>query len=290
MRDFMLFSLERWINLFFSSQIFCKCLLADLGNDLSISFTIIIMKKKLPDPGEISCISLSIIENKPKNMHRRTISRTSDNLLEEIQLLTPTHSKAKFSELHTTRGGFGNILQKKSPKNPIKQRISEEEEHIRKIIEERKFLSPLQFLASENFASSDTSRKRDSQETEKISFNSSTTAFSINEENSIGRILFLLEANLFPHARSKKVLNFIAELLEKSPEPHFTLVLNENWAIQGVYYIELSTGCFHRILAMGEMPFIIPSRRVKVFLLFDNKRFITSTSSKFDAVIIKMSS
>ena len=121
----------------------------------------------------------------------------------------------------------------------------------------------------------------------KVSFNSSTTAFSMNEENSISRILFILEMTTFPN--NQRVLNDIADLLEKSPEDQYSIILDEKKTIKGIYYIEASSGYMHRIISTDDLPIIIAPRRIKSFLIFDNHRevFQFSSSTKFDAVMLK---
>lgn len=224
-------------------------------------------------------------------MHRRTISKASDELLKALNICTPPLGKMEqvspqqVSE-HLKKKGISNstgLTRKQS-------NVCEEESHIRNIIAQRKAISPVSLSDPETSTSPIYPNKnRLTQETERVSFNTSTTAFSVNEENSINRILYILEASTSNGKQFQSIKKAVAELLEKSPEPHFTLVLDVNKGVKGVFYVEMLTGYFHRILGTDDLPIIIAPRRVKSYYLFDSQHeiFVNSTSEKFDAVMLK---
>ena len=220
-------------------------------------------------------------------MHKRTISRTSEDLIEVLNLHSPTNKPQLITPQQVS-----HKLSKKGYDISVRSYktlpcISEEENHIRKITELRKNLSPTSFSESEMSYSPLYPYKNTAKtEASKVSFNSSTTAFSVNEENCISRILYILEATTF--SDDKAVLNNIAELLEKSPENQYTIILDRLKVIKGLYYIEASSGYFHRIISTDDLPIVIAPRRIKSFLIFDNQRevFQFSSPTKFDAVIL----
>ena len=241
---------------------------------------------KISDPHQQSCVTQEI---KKKHMHKRTISRTSEDLIKVLNLpmcvpgLSQIVTPQQVTEQLYKQGYRGNTRSFKTLAC-----ISEEESHIRKIIELRKNLSPTSFSEPEMSSSPFSSHKSTlNTEEAKVSFNSSTTAFSMNEENSISRILFILEMTTFPN--NQRVLNDIADLLEKSPEDQYSIILDEKKTIKGIYYIEASSGYMHRIISTDDLPIIIAPRRIKSFLIFDNHRevFQFSSSTKFDAVMLK---
>ena len=175
---------------------------------------------------------------------------------------------------------------KASGNDPRKKilKICEEENHIRNIIEQRKILSPT--ALSNQGTSSFSSKCLAKTESEKFSLNSSTTAFSINEENSMSRTLHILEQTM--GKINQNIIKPVSELLAKSPEMQFTIILDDRKAVKGVYYIESSTRYFHKILSTDGLPLIIAPRRVRYYFLYNAQtdQFDDSSSIRFDAVVL----
>ena len=127
------------------------------------------------------------------------------------------------------------------------------------------------------------------QEPERISFNTSTTAFTATEESNFDRIFRIIEKHCLCGDKNRSLRNNVLELMKKSPEPHYSLVLNEMKNLIGVYYIDYSTGYFHRIVGNDDLPIILAPRRVKSFLSYDFHKqcFFNSVPLRFDAVVVK---
>ena len=167
--------------------------------------------------------------------------------------------------------------------------VSEEESYIREIIELRKHFSPIPQSEPQFSPSPVLSSSRKTSNCEGGSFNSNSTAFSSTSDyKSLNRVMRILKATCLQGPDNEKTLKSVAELLEKSPEPYFTLILDEACTVKGLYYIEISTEYLHHVLSTADLPIIIPQRRIKSYLLFDTQteRFISSTSSKYDAVLL----
>lgn len=257
------------------------------------------IRKKPISPGIEEKTAVEAQQSLFRHMHKRTISRTSEDLLKHLRLPTetavPDHVPRKNSEklLEVPK----KLLSKPpTPKNlPMEQlkkprclklaKVSEEENHIRNIIERRKILSPTSLTEPGPSSSPLLKQLQFKFDTEKASLNSSTTAHSFTEENTIGRILYVLEQTA---KFDSKILKSISELLMKAPEMHFAIVLDNEKNVKGVYYIETTTGYFHRVLSSEDLPMIIPPRRVKVFLLFNSQKevFQSALPARFDAIIL----
>jgi hypothetical protein len=216
-----------------------------------------------------------------RTRHRRTISKTAEDLLKIISIPTPNSDKLHPVSPTQLSEGLKHRGMSKTSEKCLKQ-ISEEETHIRSLIEQRKHfstpsianLSPIYPIKSKAYV-------------EKVSFNSSTTAYNSLEENGLNHIIEVLEAIKPPEFLEIKSL--IIDLLERSPEPHFTLILDCEKNIKGIYYIEQSTGYFHKVIASSDLSMIIPIRKVWRFFNFDleENRFLPCNKEKFDAVILK---
>ena len=273
-------------------------------------------KKKLNTISEISSSRSDYAEmfgqSRPKHLHRRTISKTSDELLASLKIPSPpVGNRAQIITPqilidHITKKGL-HILKEEKLEESMDY-FSDDELHIRNIIEQRKVLSPISVpefktkktkanLAAANKRSSQLKVKNTSttsclitgQEPERISFNTSTTALTITEESNIDRIILLLENEFLGGNSNRNVRSHIIDLMQKSPEPRYTLVLDHNYNLQGVYYIEIATGYFHRILGNDIIPMVIAPRKVKSFLHYEKDKgtFQPSSPPKFDAVILK---
>ena len=219
---------------------------------------------------------------KLKSCHRRTISKKTEDLLKIISIPTPPSDKmqpitpAQLNEHLKKRG-----LIKASPNSNTKQ-VSEEESHIRSLIEQRKHfstpsianLSPIYPIKSQVYV-------------EKVSFNSSTTAYNSIEENGLNHVVEVLETIKPPELFHIKSLVF--GLLERSPEPHFTFILDYEKNIKGIYYIEQSTGYFHKVIASNDLPMVIPTRKIWSYFIFEfeENAFLEASKDKFDAIILK---
>lgn len=224
--------------------------------------------------------------DKPKHMHRRTISKTSDELLASLKIPSPPivsrHQQItpQLIIAHLEKKGL-NIL-----KEEIEESVdySDEENNIRSIIEQRKILSPIsvpEFKSKKN--------KKKVVDVEKVSNNTSTTAFTVPEETNIDRMIYLLGHVFLVGNTNRSARNQVVELMQRSPEPFFTLILDQNANLQGVYYIEIALGYLHRIIGNDILPIVIPPRKVRTFLYYDTSKmtFHPSHPPKFDAVILK---
>ncbi|OMJ96196.1 hypothetical protein SteCoe_154 [Stentor coeruleus] len=230
---------------------------------------------------------------KPRHMHRRTISKTSDELLESLKISSPhTQGKHQIVTAQMIRSQLvkkGLTVLREETFEESTDSLSDDEMTIRNIIEQRKALSPITYKEPENTSKNNPKSKTDKHvEFERISFNTSTTALTSNEDSNIDRVLIALENCFLPGNEHKSTRKSILELMQKSLEPHYSLVLDEHKKLIGVFYLELSTGYFHRIIGNDDLPIVIPPRRVKEYLMYDymKKIFITSTSSRFDAFIM----
>ena len=222
---------------------------------------------------------------KPRHMHRRTLSKTSDELLQSLKssspktfkksgLITPDMVKAQLSKKGILCLNYQDSISSNSSN-------SDEESNILKIIEQRKALSPLTYQDRQH---PPTKAKKPS---EKVSFNTSTTALTSSEENNMDRVLNSLELVFLPgdeHLPSRKTLE---SLMQKCQEPSFAMALDEKLRLKGVYYLENATGYFHRIMADDDSPIVIPPRRVKEFLVYEvnQKKFLRTSINRFEAFV-----
>jgi hypothetical protein len=227
-------------------------------------------------------------ESRPKHMHRRTISKTDEDLLQTISTLTPPLGKSQLlnpEELRERLKAKGICYDEAKPRL---QTISEEEDHIRKIISQRKnfssTLSPIpkpacNFYENKQFFLQDHS---------KGSINSNTTNSTFGNESPINRILEILKSGSLKNNEFESCKEIIKDLLLKSPEPRFALILDAVYSVKGVYYVEGSTGYLHRIFASDELPLMIAPRRICLYLSFDSKSmaFVASNSETFEAVVL----
>jgi hypothetical protein len=221
-------------------------------------------------------------EARPGHKHRRTISITSEELIKTIGAATPPLGKSgpiNPAELRTR-------LTETRAKALI---ISEEENHIRNIIAMRKHFS------SKSISKSEPSKSPlydacmgDKKGDLRGSFNSNTTEITVSEENGVNRVMEILECLSLDRREFETYRERVRELLEKSPETHFSLILDDERSVKGVFYVEGGSGYMHRILASNELPLVIAPRKVKSYFLFDNKQknFTTASSEKFEAVLL----
>ena len=250
--------------------------------------------------------------SRPKHHHRRTISKTSDEILASMKIPSPpVGNKAQIITPqvlidHLAKKGL-HILKEEKSEDSLDY-FSDEEINIRNIIEQRKVLSPIsvpEFKSKKTKPTIVMAGKRSVKlkgknntdtnciitglEPERISFNSSTTAFTLTEESNMDRITLMLENEFLGGNNNRSVRNHIIDLMQRSPEPHYTLVLDHNYNLQGIYYIEIATGYFHRILGNDIVPMVIPPRKVKNFLHYEKDKgtFHPSSPPRFDAVTLK---
>lgn len=230
---------------------------------------------------------------KPRHMHRRTISKTSDELLESLKISSPhivgKHQIVTAQMVRSQLAKKGLTVLREETFEESTDNLSDDEMTIRNIIEQRKALSPITYKEPEKPSRKNPKYKTDKHaEFERISFNTSTTALTSNEDSNIDRVLIALENCFLPGNEHKSTRKSIMELMQKSPEPHYSLVIDERKKLTGVFYLESATGYFHRIIGNDDLPIVIPPRRVKEYLLYDymKKVFLTSTSSRFDALIM----
>ena len=242
--------------------------------------------------------------HKPRHMHRRTISKTSEELLYSLKVLSPqANSQNNFITPqnlmdHLAKKGLIPLIEEK-PDDSFDY-FSDEELNIRNIIEQRKILSPICAIevndkitrVSSKIASTSKINSHlnvcKNHEPEKISFTTST-AFSATEESNIDRIIFILEQKCIIGQQHQNLRHNIAELMQKSPEPHYTLLLDDYHSLRGVYYIENATGYFHRILGNDNIPIVVAPRKIKAFLYYESMKgaFVQSSPPRFDAFIVK---
>lgn len=222
---------------------------------------------------------------KPRHFHRRTLSKTSEELMQSLKpsspkpykksgLITPDMVKSQLSKK-------GLIYLKQQESISCKSSDSDEETNILKIIEQRKALSPLTYQSGSSPAT------KSKNLSEKVSFNTSATALTSAEENNMDRVLNSLELVFLPgveHLASRKTLE---SLMQKCQEPCFAMALDEKLRLKGVYYLENSTGYFHRIMADDDSPIVIPPRRVKEHLVYDTgeEKFVRSSNTRFEAFV-----
>ena len=222
---------------------------------------------------------------KARHFHRRTLSKTSEELLQSLKPSSPrTYKKSGLITPDMIKSQLrkkGLIYIKHQESISCNSSDSDEETNIRKIIEQRKSLSPLTYQSTSSPA---TKAKKPS---EKVSFNTSATALTSAEENNMDRVLNSLELAFLPgneHLASRKTLE---GLMQKCQEPYFALALDEKIRLKGVYYLENTTGYFHRIMADDDSPIVIPPRRVKEYLVYDTgeRKFIRSLITRFEAFV-----
>lgn len=230
---------------------------------------------------------------KPRHMHRRTISKTSEELLESLKI--PSQRIAVKDRIVTAQlvraqlSKKGLTVLREETFEESTGNISDDEITIRNIIEQRKALSPLTCTDQEKPSMKSLKHTNDKHAYfEPGSFSTSTTALTFNEDSNMDRVLNVLENCFLPWNEHKSTGKSIFDLMQKSPEPHYALVLNERKKLTGIFYLESATGYFHRIIGNDDLPIVIPSRRVKEYLLYDGAKriFTVSTSSKFDALIM----
>jgi Microtubule-binding calmodulin-regulated spectrin-associated len=229
-------------------------------------------------------------QSKPRHMHRRTISQTSDELLASLKISSPqVKSKVQLITPETVIKHLNkknlSILKEENPEE-VCENLSDEETNIRNIIEQRKALSPI--VVSNTKESPVGSSSKTPQDPIRVSFNTSTTAFTTSEETNIDRIILILETQCLPGTSNKNIRKNILDLMQKSPEPYYTLIIDDYNKLKGIYYIDISTGYFHKILGNDDLPLLVPPRKVKSFLYYDpDKGFVNSFPPRFDAIVLK---
>lgn len=214
-----------------------------------------------------------------KTSHRRTKSKTSVELLASLK---PTSPKSSINSKIVTPKSIIEHLAKKGIRiiKPLdeEETFSDEESNIRQLTEQRKILSPITYkdLKTSILA-----------EKEKSLVQTSTTALTLNEENNMDRVLFALKRQFLGDRSLKNSRKTIKDLMKKCTESCFALALDEFETLKGIYYLEQSTGYFHRIIADNDSPIILPPRRIKDFLSFDvnASKFIKASVNRFEAIL-----
>lgn len=211
-----------------------------------------------------------------KLSHRRTSSKASI----ELQFsLKPSSPIPKFpspilgnkpSQVTTSHKAL-----KISKKTNSEETFSDEELNIRHLIEQRKILSPISYkdLKTQNF--------------EKNFVNTSSATLTVNEENNLNRVLFALKNRFLTGENDKCSFKTIEELMKKCTETCFALALDSLENLRGIYYLEQSTGYFHRIIADNDSPIVLPPRRIKDFMFYDanTNGFVKSNVNRFEAFV-----
>jgi hypothetical protein len=208
------------------------------------------------------------------------MSKTSDELVQTLKssspknytkpvIITPEMVKAQLS-----KRGVNYLKHEESLDSN-----SDDESTIRKIIEQRKALSPITYQEIPS--------PQIQKLTERKSFNTSTTALTSSEDNNLDRVLHCLEELFLPGEKNLQTLKTLESLMQKCTEPSFGLALNDEQRLKGIYYLEAATGYFHRIVADDDLPIVLPPRRIKEFLVLDpsEKRLSRSTILRFEAFV-----
>lgn len=214
-----------------------------------------------------------------KTSHRRTKSKTSAELLASLKSASP---KSSFNNKIVTPKSILEHLAKKGInicKPPeAEETFSDEESNIRQLTERRKILSPITYKDLKN---------NHLQESDKSLVHTSTTALTVNEENNMDRVLFVLKNQFLKDKSLKNSRKTIKDLMKKCTESCFALALDEYEKLKGIYYLEQSTGYFHRIIADDDSPIILPPRRIKKFLSFDanSSKLIETSVNRFEAIL-----
>lgn len=177
---------------------------------------------------------------KLQHMHRRTISKTSEELLESLKM---PNQRIIVEDRIVTAQLVRNQLAKKGlavlREETFEEstgNISDDEITIRNIIEQRKALLPLTYINPEK-----TSIKSIKNIDDKIAYfgpgsiSTSTTTLTSNEDSNMDRVLNVLETCFLPGNEHKSARKSIFDLMQKSPEPHYALVLNDWKKLMGIF-------------------------------------------------------